>query len=307
MSVPTVPDHPTEPSVPTEVLERLATGIHLGHADQAARVGTTRLISLAPPPDEAEADPPDDAIDVGFCELPGDLQHRTDPLVGFRAPSSWLGIGLVTTGRAHRLDGLGSDPTRTLTVCLWPRHGRVVTVLGPPGDPLDPLVERPEGLMADVLARILALPTPDPLWSTSAFVEITWLERLAQARRPRPGRPRSWRWLADHHPLRGTGATPSPGELADRTRLYGVERSWDSFLERHAATPLPASVWGPPGGAVLPLGDWFDAGSISRWVFRHLPPPEVLVTELVNQLTPPVARDLLAALREVDTSHAPPV
>jgi hypothetical protein len=307
MSVPTVPERPTEPSVPTDVLERLASGIHLGHAAQADHATTTKLISLAPSPGEPDLEGAPTTIEVGLCELPGDLQHRTDPLVGFRAPAAWTGIGLVSTGRAHRLDGLGSPATRTLTVCLWPRAGEVVSVLGPPGDPGEPVIGRPQGLVADVLARILALPTPEPDRSTAAFVEITWLERLAEARRPRPGRPRSWRWLADHHPLRGTGATPSPDELAARTRHYGEERSWASFLDRHAATPLPASVWGPPGGSVLSLGDWFDTGSISRWVFRHLPPADLLLAELVNQLTPSLARDLLAALREVDTSHAPPV
>jgi hypothetical protein len=95
--------------------------------------------------------------------------------------------------------------------------------------------------------------------------------------------------------------------LVARTRHYGEERSWSSFLERHAATPLPASVWGPPGGSVLSLGDWFDTGSISRWVFRHLPPADLLLAEMVNQLTPPLARNLMEALSEVDTSHAPPV
>jgi hypothetical protein len=273
--------------VPGPILATLAEGIHLAHGELVHDPHPTmRLISLATESHERLA--------VGFWDLPAASGHRSDPLVGFRAPPGWAGAGLVTTGQV-------------VTVLLRTRTDRVVSFLGEPGDPGPPILERPEGVVPDVLARVLGLATPPPTCTTATFVDLTWLERVVIARRPRPGRPRSWRWLADHHPLRGTGPTPSPTELADRTRRYGEDRTWRSFLERHRATPLPAAVWGPPGGEILVLADWFDEGSISRWVLRHLPPPDLLLGELLNTLGASLARDVLRALAEADTSAAPPV
>jgi hypothetical protein len=273
--------------VPAPILANLAEGIHLAHGDPScAPPAAMRLISLTTEGHERLA--------VGFWDLPDGAGHRSDPLVGFRAPPGWAGAGLVTSGPM-------------VTVMLRTRGGQVVSFIGEAGHPGPPILERPEGVVPDVLARVLGVATPAPRCTTATFVDLTWLERVVTARRPRPGRPRSWRWLADHHPLRGTGPTPSPSELADRTRRYGEDRTWQSFLERHRATPLPAAVWGPPGGEVLVLSEWFDEGSISRWVLRHLPPPDLLLGELLNSLSASLAHAVLDALAETDRSAAPPV
>jgi hypothetical protein len=130
-------------------------------------------------------------------------------------------------------------------------------------------------------------------------VELTWLDRIAMGLLDR-SRGRSWRWLADRHPLRGSGPVPAPDELAARTAMYSEERTWAGLRLLAVAQDLPAVRCGPPGGTTAPACTWFDDGSLSRWLLSRLPPAEALVPDLLSVLARHVGADLLAALAVVD-------
>ncbi len=68
---------------------------------------------------------------------------------------------------------------------------------------------------------------------------------------------------------------------------------------------LPAATWGPTGGTVLPLGQWFDDGSLSRSILRQLPHPGDLLPEVLAQLPSHSGSDLLEALVEIDGTEGP--
>lgn len=208
--------------------------------------------------------------------LPKDLGHPLLPVVGFCAPERWQATGVVVSGRQHLSGGpVPAGPVHT--TMLRARSGECVSVIGAPDAEPSILHEVPEGFAADVVARTLGLSTPPPGVTTAAFVELTWLDRVAAGLLQRRAAGRSWRWLADRHPLRGAGPVPEPHELAARTAAHGFEETWAGLRQRLADTPLPAADCGPEGGTVEPLGTWFDDGSLCRFVLRPLPAaPELL-------------------------------
>ena len=267
------------------LLGDVATAIHRAVSpDPVPRVIHTRT------------DDPDPAtVAIGFWDLPAEVDHPADPLVGFLAPADWTAIGIVVPGTLRALGTLG--PCRpTITTVLMERDGRVVSILGHEGEALQRLDEPPQGLVPDVLARTLGLPTPAPSAEVSDYLDAAWLDRIAAGLLCRPSRGRSWRWLADRHPLRGGGPPPPPEELAARVAHASTHLSWADLRARMRDTALPASWCGPPGGTLPSASDWFDDGSLSRWVLRQVPPTEVLVPDVLSILPDHVGAQLLLAL-----------
>lgn len=241
-----------------------------------------------------------ESFDLGFWDIPAGPWHPVEPLVGFLAPHRWEAFGLISSGRLRRLDHGDEPPEATLSTVLLGRDGTAASVIGQPGTEPRVLDERPTGLVPDVLHRVLGLPTPPPDAPTGALVDLSWLDRIASGLLHQRGRGRSWRWLADRHPLRGAGPVPAPDELAARTAAYSEERTW-AGLRLLATTPdLPAVRMGPPGGTTAPGCTWFDDGSLSRWLLSQLPPAETLVPDLLSVLPHHVGANLLEALDEVD-------
>lgn len=241
-----------------------------------------------------------ETFDLGFWDPPPVADHPMEPLVGFVAPDAWDAIGVVCTGRLRHLDTPGTEPERTLSTVLLHRDGSAASVITvADGEPRH-LDEPPVGLVPDVLNRVLQRPTPPPESTTGALVELTWLDRIAAGLLTQRGRGRSWRWLADRHPLRGGGPLPDPDELAARTAAYSHERTWAGLRLLAMTDDLPAVRWGPPGGTTEPACTWFDDGSLSRWLLSRLPPAEALVPDLLAVLSSQAGADLLAALHEVD-------
>lgn len=239
-------------------------------------------------------------LSLGFWELPPVTGHPMAPLVGFRAPGCWDAIGLISSGRLRQLDQPATEPTRVTSTVLADRSGEVASVLAEAGKEVRFLADPPVGVVPDVLARVLGLDTPPPEQTVASLVDLTWLDRLAGDLLARPPRGRSWRWLADRHPLRGTGPLPEAGDLAVRTAVYASGRSWFAVGSRISGTELPAARCGPPGGTTLRAGEWFDEGSLSRWILRDLPPAESLLPDLLAVLPPDVGESLLLALCEVE-------
>ena len=219
-----------------------------------------------------------EAVDVGFWDVPDLPLHPIDPIVGFVAPAAWDAMGLISTGRLRRLDAPGEEPEATVSVVLLGRDGSASSVIGPPGGTVRLLDEPPVGLVPDVLARALQRPTPPPDCTTATLVDLTWLDRIAAGLLQQHSRGRSWRWLADRHPLRGGGPPPSPEELAARVAAYGEERTWAGLRLIALTEDLPAVRWGPPGGTTAPACTWFDDGSLSRWLLTEMYSPKAIDT-----------------------------
>jgi len=276
-------------------LARLAAVVHGATTDQpVARIVHLRL------------HPHDEALDLGFWDVPPVASHPMEPLVGFVAPTSWDAIGLVSTGRLRHLDDPAAGVAASLSTVLLHRDGTAASVITVEGGEARHLDDPPEGLVPDVLNRVLRRPTPPPDASTGTLVELTWLDRLASGLLRQRSRNRSWRWLADRHPLRGGGPVPAPEELAARTAAYSSERTWAGLRLLALTDDLPAVRWGPPGGTTEPACTWFDDGSLSRWLLSRLPPAEAIVPDLLAVLPHHTGADLLGALGEVDGTWPAP-
>ena len=289
----TAPSSTPSTSAPTEPpsLDRLASIVHEAVAD----LGRPRVVHVA-------MDPTEETFDLGFWDVPAVSGHPIEPLVGFVAPRSWDAVGFVSSGRLRHLDRPESPPERTLTTVLFHRDGTTASVIGPPGSVPRLLDGPPEGLVPDVLNRVLGRPTPPPDQPTGALVELTWLDRILGGAASLRGRRQSWVWLADRHPLRGAGPLPDAGELAARTEAYSHERTWAGLRLLAITDDLPAVHIGPPGGSTAPACTWFDDGSLSRWLLGRLPPAEAVLPDVASMLAPAVRDALLAALT---TAHLP--
>lgn len=277
------------PVVATPTLAQIASLVHHAAGDEPM----ARFVHV-------QLDPQDQALDLGLWDIPPVTGHPIDPLVGYLAPAAWCAVGLTSSGRIRLLDRPSSAPRPTVSTVLLHRDGTASSILGAPGEPERVIDEPPEGLVADVLRRVLGQPTPPPDASTATVVELTWLDRIAAGLLHGRPRGRSWRWLADRHPLRGGGPVPSPEELAARTVAYADERTWAGLRLLAVTQDLPAARYGPPGGTTAPACSWFDDGSFSRWLLSSLPPSEALVGDLLSVLPDHVGADLLTALGEVD-------
>lgn len=270
-------------------LARVATLLHTATTDDPV----ARVVYL-------RHDSEQEAFDLGLWDVPPGPGHPIEPLVGFVAPTAWDAIGLVSSGRLRRLDQPDEPPQRTQSTVLFGRDGTAASVLATDDGEPRALDDPPVGLVPDILRRVLGLPTPPPEAPTGQVVDLTWLDRVAVGLLQQRSRGRSWRWLADRHPLRGSGPVPDPEELAARTAAYSAERTWAGLRLLAVTEDLPAVRWGPPGGSTAPGCTWFDDGSLSRWLLSRLPPAEALIPDLVSVLPRHVGADLLVALGEVD-------
>jgi hypothetical protein len=243
---------------------------------------------------------PEESLDLGFWDVPPAPLHPVEPLVGFVAPPEWDAIGFVSTGKLRHLDRPDQAPEPVMTTVLLGRDGTAASALGLPGEEGRAIDDPPIGLVPDVLNRVIGRPTPPPEAGTGTLVELTWLDRVARGLLGQRPRVRSWPWLADRHPLRGSGPVPGPEQLAERTAAYDHERTWAGLRLLAVTEDLPAVRWGPPGGTTAPACTWFDDGSLSRWLLGKLPPAEALVPDLLSILPGHVGADLLVALGEVE-------
>lgn len=268
--------------VPT--LADVATSIH--HA-----VGPDPVAQVVYVHDDAEAVD----LTIGLWDVPDLPTHPIEPLIGFRAPPTWDAVGIVSTAQVRSLVPDGPAPGPTVTTVLLQRDGTIASVVGSPGRALQHLGDPPVGLVPDVLARVLGRPTPAPEVEVDAYLDLAWLDRIACGLLDRPSRARSWRWLADRHPLRGGGPPPAPEVLAARVAEVAEAHPW-SWMRQRVTTDLPATWCGPPGGTTPPAAEWFDDGSLCRWRMRCLPPADVLVPDLLSVLPSHLGEQLLTAL-----------
>ncbi len=288
---------PHSPTVAS--LRQLAEVLHEGTAGWPGSL----LVTVAP----AEAD-----VAIGTWPVPTEVDHPADPLVGFLAPEEWVALGLVTRGKAWVDDPAGAgtgarvhagplvltdavaSPVRITS--LFGRDGTATSVLTRADEPVEVIDEAPAGWVADVVTRALGRPTPPPESALSTWVEAAWLDRIADLVLDSPGRVRRWDALARLHPLAPPGAALAGVLLAVETRALDLESSWARMrrLWRGAAPVGPGLR--PPGGRPIALPDWFDDGSFSRWITRHLVPGEDLLPAILDAVPGSVGSELLESL-----------
>ncbi|MCB0958113.1 MAG: hypothetical protein KDB04_01155 [Acidimicrobiales bacterium] len=276
-----MPD-PVRPS-PTELAE-------LAHRSTVDAVGPS-LIHLRL--DDGAA-----SLELGVGPLPAD-RHPADALVGFRAPDAWDAVGIATTGVVHDLPPMACAGRGRFTTLAF-RDRTSATVIERDDGRVDVLEGAPVGWVVDVLRRVLGLPADPPEGSTAVLVDTWWLDTLVSGVLTRAGRAPSWRWAARRHPLCPPSGVPSPEELAARTAAEALARPWSRLRGLLTGHDLPAEATALPYGQVVPGRDWFDDGSLSRWMLRVAEPPEVLLGELVERLPAHLLDQVLLGLAEID-------
>ncbi len=256
---------------------------------------------------------------IAVAPVGPDVDHPADPLIGRLAPADWEAVGLATGVRtrpappAHPAGAWAGAPAvgphpdepgaeSRLTV-LVDRSGRFAAALDRGERDVELLSTTPSGWVADALLRTLGRPTPPPAESIGAWVEATWIDRLAAATLHRPGALRTWGAAARLHPLAPpSGVLPGP-LLGVEVRALEAESSWARLRRLWAGAGLPSAPPGLPDAVPVALADWFDDGSFCRWVLRNLPPPEAVLPAVVDALPESVAAELVDALVTVG---APP-
>ncbi|MCB1031783.1 MAG: hypothetical protein KDA95_10630 [Acidimicrobiales bacterium] len=276
-------DHPDTPS-----LQALVEGVHRSGVHES---GSHML--------RVKSDPLNEEFELGVHILNDELAHPLDCLVGLRAPESWYGVGLATSGTAHHFDGKPSE--RIHFTYMMDRDGRSTSIIEPLGGSEVILADRPQGWCYDVLARVLGLSTTAPSASTALLLDMWWLDAIVTAAEMDPRSVRTWRSLARMHPLNKSGEKLGPSDLAARTTSEALSRPWWMLRQRMWKVELPAAKWAPKGeGEILTAGQWFDDGAMCRWMMRELPETDVLVTEVLRKVPAHLVEHLLDGVVEAN-------
>lgn len=264
----------------------------LVHATFSGSAGA-RIVSV----DVGSAD-----VALGTWPVPSEVAAAGDCLVGFLAPPEWAAVGLVAGGQRRTLEPTSLEPPSSLRcTVLFDRDGNARSVLHEPDSPPELVTDAPEGWVADLLRRALALPTPPPGSSLGEFLERTWLDRVAALVLARPGQIRHWRAVARRHPLAPPGKALPGVLLGLNVRALEAESSWTRMRLLWSASS-GGRHRGPqvPGGVPIALADWFDDGSFSRWVARNLPETDLVLPAVLDALPADVGAELLEALTSVE-------
>lgn len=251
------------------------------------------LVSLEVHPDP-EGDRLRDEIEFGFRTLePG--QHPLDLLLGFVAPKTWAGLGVVcfgwaapagddvdfARGTSARRPSEHPDRHRVRVVTLIDRRGREqATASLDDGTVVD---EPGSGTVSDALRRCLDLSTPPPPVGSVELFSALWLLQVAETADAARARTRlGWPEVVMAHPsirlLTAAGRRARPNELVATGRLLHDELSWEKLRVLAAAghdygTQMPAD-----------LAAWMDAGMFARWVLGGLPPLPALLAECAQRV-----------------------
>lgn len=279
-----------DPSDPTA-----AQLVELAHRSTAEAPGPSLI--------HVRLDPAAEAVDLGIAGLGAD-RHPADALVGFRAPAAWDAVGITSTGTVHDRSGAGVPSARGRFTTLAFRDRPGATVVERTDGRLELLAGDPTGWAADVLRRVLGLPTAPPDGSTALLIDVWWLDALVTTRLRHPARRPGWRWMAQLHPLCPPGTVVAPEELQALAAAEARSRPWATLRRLLTDRDLPAAAVELPEGTVLPGHEWFDDGSLCRWLLRTTHPPEALLGELIEQLPAHLTDRVLAGLVEVDLGAA---
>ncbi|HVF32871.1 MAG TPA: hypothetical protein VM933_07540 [Acidimicrobiales bacterium] len=261
-----------------------------------------RLVSVEP--DRTSGDDDEPGLAFGFRTL-DDGRHPLDELLGFRAPGSWAGLGVVCFGWASPVSDAHLDVSRHTTSGPRPSQHpdrlrvRVTTVVDRAGDERatatledGTVVDEPgSGTVTDALRRSLGLATAPPPVGTAELFGALWLGDLATA-----GRPLSWPEAALRHPamqvLAGRHPRPQPEELIGSGRSLHRTMTWEKLRQRAADGRVDLAI-----GMDRDVAAWMDDGMFARWVLGSVPPLPRLLADAAAVLPPDVVRRVRRALR----------
>lgn len=225
--------------------------------------------------------------------FPLERAHPLDALLGFSAPPEWVAAGIVSGGRARRLDERASSRTAATISVMVDRSGAAATLLRR-GDRIDRLADRPEGSVADALRRALGLPTAAPPASSAPLWAAWWLDRIVEAAAASSGRERlsSWAEVVALHPAvplvsAGSRLGPGPDAVVVATQALADAWPWYRLRREPGAVELP----GTPVSAEV--ADWMDDGMFARWLLGEFPAIDDLL-EAVDGLLPAVIAERVA-------------
>ena len=214
----------------------------------------TRLVTLVNP---------DLPLLVGVVRHRRAIQVLREPiidladLIGHSVPDCWAAVGLHVSGQVSR-NGQPETP-RAEVLYLLGRHG-------PPATAVDwgshvELLEGGQGLLTDLLRRLLGQPTPPPAVDPMRFLSHIWINRVLTTVLDRP--------LGSPSPTPGDVSRMCPDPVDDwaQVRL----RCSNGSLEIPGVDPAAA--------------DWLDDGSLYRRVESGLPDPVEIVADLTELLS----------------------
>ena len=228
----------------------------------------------------------------GFWALPPAAGHPIDPFVGFRGPPSWTRSGWSPPAGCGRLETSPTTRRPPRRAPPWHRPPRRRLGQRARRRRLSGLIDEPRrsgpGVPTCWPGRS-GRPTPPPEHSRAALVDLTWLDRIAAGLLPGPAADRSWRWLADRHPLRGGACRPRTGGPGARRVAAYDERTRGSRAPARERAPRRPPTLGPPGGSVLaPRPVVRRRLALPAGRSRHLPPAAALVPDLLACCPPQV-------------------
>lgn len=204
--------------------------------------------------------------------------------------------GWIAPSELH-LVGLSSIADRRRTTTLVDRRGRVVTVDGGDTELVTP------ALRADALARAFGLGTPPPSFGIASWIDLLWLDRLAERVFASETSLRSADLLT-LHPLHASGFVPAePTALRAAAETAARSSRWPDLRRRWLGRTEPPQR--PPGGTIVDDRDWFDDGSFVRRLVSLLPPPEQLLDDLQMLLPPALFQTVRTGLAGTVVSERP--
>ena len=274
-----------------------------------ALVASAELIDELAPAAIGLAGPDRDTVELALQPLP--TTEPLDAVVGFTAPSTWQGFGVVAPATAHEVTDDSLRPSgrhhRTMLVHLVPRRGRAMSLIteadGCPRE-LTPAPEhQPAGRLDDVCRRALGRPTPPQPGGTHPIADALYLDRVFRHVLDDGRLNLDDRALERLHPLHtpddDTGAASglrSDDDPLERAVVACAQLGWPGRWGpvRRALCHREVSVpWVHPDDA-----DWFDDGALGRWILAEFPLPHRAVDDLEVLLTP---SQLAAVLRPCTT------
>lgn len=240
-----------------------------------------------------------DGFDIEATALDG--EDPVASLLGFSCPDDWLAFGVITPGRAHRLEPAAppfTPPAEAVRVgLLVSRSGGQVSLIRQGDGPAEITSGAPaQGRLPDVCRRALGLSTaPATEWSGLVWA-LVWVENLLAESLADPGA-LTWAEAVRLHPtvayvlgLDSEIGSELPHRFVEMVQIVSRRVGW-------AEVRALASAGTPRGFDITPEhAAWMDDGMFSREVIGGFAPLATMLLELEHVAAPDVRTSVEHAL-----------